>query len=186
MACCALNSGSTIPADSVILAANLNMTNNYTTTFAQTIEVRGLKKTPTSSATWNKYDGTNAWETPGAGEAEASTPPVKKVIEPSEEGRLESWGIAPLVEKWVRSPESNHGLLLKAENETTEGESSWVSDAGEEHPYIEVTFSPKVGSPSDSTLLSQQLVRPPGDLGQRRRRQPLVAEPHPGAAGHRL
>jgi RHS repeat-associated protein len=147
--------GSTIPQDSAILAARLRLTDSYTATSAQTIEVKALKKTPTNSATWNKYDGTNAWENKG-GDFEASKPDIKKVIPPTEPGHQFSWGIAPLVEKWVRDPTSNHGLLLKAENEATV-DSSWVSDSGEDHPYIEVLYSAKVGTPSDATLLSQQL-----------------------------
>lgn len=147
--------GTEIPQDSAILAARLRLTDSYTATSAQTIEVQALKKTPTNSATWNKYDGTNAWAEKG-GDFEASKPEIKKVIPPTEPGHVFSWGIAPLVEKWVRDPTSNHGLLLKAENETTV-DSSWVSDSGEDHPYIEVVYSAKVGTPSDATLLSQQL-----------------------------
>jgi RHS repeat-associated protein len=150
--------GTSIPEDATILSANLHMTDSYTATSTQTIEVLGLTKTPTNSATWNKYDGTNAWATKGAGEAEAATPPIKNVIAPAPPGRVFAWGITSLVEKWRHEPSTNHGVLVKAENETSSGgESSWVSDSGEEHPYIEVFYSPKVGTPSDQTLVSQQL-----------------------------
>lgn len=147
--------GTTIPQDSAILAARLRLTDSYTATSAQTIEVQSLTRTPTNSATWNKYDGTNAWTNKG-GDFEAAKPAIKRTISPTGPGAVFSWGIAPLVEKWVREPSTNHGLLLKAENETS-GESSWVSDSGEAHPYIEVVYSAKVGAPSDATLLSQRL-----------------------------
>lgn len=147
--------GSSIPQDSTILSANLRLTDSYTATSAQTIEVAGLEKTPTNGATWNKYDGTNAWTHKGG---DFESPVNKQTVAPTGSKYVFSWGIAPLVEKWVQSPSSNHGLLLKAENETSSGgESSWVSDSGEEHPYIEVVFSPKIGTPDDQTLSSQQL-----------------------------
>jgi RHS repeat-associated protein len=148
--------GSSIPQDSTILSANLRMTDSYTATSSQTIEVDGLEKTPTNSATWNKYNGTNAWTKKG-GDFE-TTSPSKQTIAPTGSGHKFSWGIAPLVEKWVQTPSSNHGLIVKAENEASgSGESSWVSDSGEEHPYIEVNYSPKIGAPSDQTLTSQAL-----------------------------
>jgi RHS repeat-associated protein len=146
--------GTAIPEDSTILSANLRLTDSYTATSSQTIEVDGLEKTPTNSATWNKYDGTNAWTTKG-GDYETGSP-SKQTIAPTGSGHVFSWGITSLLEKWVREPSTNHGLLVRAENETS-GESSWVSDSGEAHPYIEVFYSPKVGSPSDSTFTSQQL-----------------------------
>jgi RHS repeat-associated protein len=151
------NLGSSIPQDSVILSANLNMTNDYTASSTQTIEVQALKKTPTNSATWNKYDGTNAWENKG-GDFEAAKPAIKREIAPSESGHLESWGISTLVEKWVREPETNHGIIVKAENEAPgSGESAWESDSGSEHPYIEVIYEPRIGTPNNNTLLSQSL-----------------------------
>ncbi len=148
--------GSTIPEDSTILSANLRLTDSYTASSSQTIEVAGLERTPTNSATWNKYDGTNAWTYKG-GDYETGSP-SKQTIAPTGSGYVFSWGITPLVEKWVQNPASNHGLIVKAENESEgSGESSWVSDSGEAHPYIEVSYSPKVGTPSESTFTSQQL-----------------------------
>jgi RHS repeat-associated protein len=145
--------GASIPEEATILAANLYLTNDYTASSAQTIEVQALNKTPTNSATWNTYDGTHAWESKG-GDAEPSTA-VKRTISPSESGHQFAWGITGLVEKWVREPSTNHGLLLRAENESS-GESEWYSESGE-HPFIEVDYSPKVGVPSDQTITSQQL-----------------------------
>jgi YD repeat-containing protein len=139
--------GSSIPEDATVVSANLNMTDSYTATSAQTIEVDGLEKTPTNSATWNKYDGTNSWTHKG-GDFETSSP-SKLVVSPTGPGHVFSWGIAPLVQRWVEEPASNHGLIVKAENEAAgSGESSWVSDSGEAHPYIEVIYSPGILLPA--------------------------------------
>jgi RHS repeat-associated protein len=147
--------GSAIPEDATILAGNLKLTNDYTASATQTIEVDQLKHTPTDSATWNTYDGAHAWEHKG-GDYEAASPEIKHAIAPSESGHQITWGVTPLVEKWFHEPGSNHGVILKAENEAS-GESAWYTDASEHHPYLEVVYSPRIGTAATESFTSQQL-----------------------------
>ncbi len=156
------NLGTAIPEDAEILSSRLALHVESAPASAQELELYGLEKTPTNSATWNKYNGTNAWKVPGAGEGKAGgdreeLPTSKLTVASTDLHQQKNFPITKLVEKWARTPSSNHGLLIKAHAETSL-ETEFADDASESyHPFIEVIWTPKIGTPSDSTFTSQAL-----------------------------
>jgi RHS repeat-associated protein len=156
------NLATAVPEDAEILSSRLAVYVETAPASSQELELYGLEKTPTNSATWNKYDGTNAWKTPGAGAGETggdheSSPTSTLTLASTDLHQQENFPITKLVEKWARTPSSNHGLLIKAHTETSL-ETVFANDASEtHHPFIEVIWTPKIGTPSDSTFTSQAL-----------------------------
>jgi RHS repeat-associated protein len=150
------NLGTAIRRDAVILRARLALDEITAPSSPQTLQAFPLKTTPTNGATWNTYDGTHAWTEKG-GDFNAS--PVSKLPISTQWTYQVGVGLAPMIEGWIRNPETNHGLILKAENETAPALSTFASDSTPElHPYLEVLYSTKTGTPSDSTFTSQTLT----------------------------
>jgi RHS repeat-associated protein len=149
---------STIPADSVILSAHMSLYfKNGWPESTKTVDVFPLTTKPGFTATWKTYDGTHAWTNPG-GDFD-STIKSQKAVSTSAKGTWISWGLAPTVEKWVRTPSTNDGLLLKADNETELSIDEYETKYGleSERPVLEVVSSPKVGASSDSTFTHDQI-----------------------------
>jgi YD repeat-containing protein len=105
----------------------------------------------THAATWNKYDGTNAWGTPGGDVLK--TQAGEAVIKNEEKGGWVDIGFTPQVEQWVRDSTSNHGLLLKSHNETGPPLDTFIqTDSGEKSPELEVVYVPRMGNPGDQSM----------------------------------
>jgi hypothetical protein len=148
---------SSIPRGSEIMRSSLRMTFSWdTTSSSRTIEARALSQSFTTGATWNTYDGTNAWSTPG-GDFEK---PIagERLVNHSEIGEELHFGFTPLVEQWVRDPSSNHGVLLKAQNETVSGYDAFAQDGngeGAPEPALEVIYEPRFGVPPMGQVYQQ-------------------------------
>lgn len=150
------NLGTAIPEDAVILSSRLALHVESAPAASQELELYGLNTTPTNSATWNKYDGTHAWTKAGGDYEEAPT--SKLTVASTDLHQQKNFGITPLIQRWVQTPSSNHGLLIKAHTETSL-ETEFADDSSESyHPFIEVRWTQKTGTPSDSTLLSQSIA----------------------------
>lgn len=148
--------GTAIPEDATILSSALSLYVESSPAGTQKLELYGLETTPTNSATWNTYDGTHTWKTAGA-KPEGTAPPTSTAtVNSASYGHRIDFGITPLVESWLKTPTSNHGVLIKAENESTL-ETEFADDHYAENPYVEIDWTPKIGTPGDATLLSQQL-----------------------------
>jgi RHS repeat-associated protein len=145
-----------IPRDDVILSAHLGL---YVrgAEGTKTVDVFPLTTKPAFTATWNTYDGTHPWTKAGGDFAES--PEGKTVVSSAQKGTWVSWGVAPIVEKWVREPATNDGFLLKADNETELSLDEYETTYGTESrkPVLEVEISPRVGAPGDSTFVNQRL-----------------------------
>jgi len=138
-----------IPANSIINSAQLILTMNSPT--GQIINIHrvtrgwvegtGVNAITNDGATWNTYDGTNAWTTAGGDFdsfifASNSTTVI--------DGTLE-FDIKNLVEGWVNGTWPNYGVLLKHNNETVNGNdliysSDYVTDPTK-RPKLTVTYS---------------------------------------------
>jgi RHS repeat-associated protein len=83
-------------------------------TGSTTVDVHRLTRTPTSAMTWQTSDGTTAWQTPG-GDFDAS-----RSAENTQAGASNDayWGLTELVQSWMDGSATNHGLLVKARDET--------------------------------------------------------------------
>jgi len=110
-----------LPAGAAILHAWVAFTDvaQSNTAVTPTIIARGLGSTPTSSATWNTYNGTNAWGTPG-GDMPATPIAQANALRmlPAWVGGSVHWDVSALVQSWSRTPSTNAGVELYAADET--------------------------------------------------------------------
>ncbi len=129
-----------------------------TTSHPITIQAHALTRAFTSGVTWNKYDGTHAWTTPGGDFASAV--PGYRVVGASEEGEELHFGFTPQVEEWVRNPSTNHGILLKAAEESVAGYDAFAQAENPEEapePTLEVIYEPRLGIPPQGEVIQESL-----------------------------
>lgn len=156
-----------IPQDADILSSNIGVRFRHeSSTTPVNVQAYALSRAFTNSVTWNTYDGTHPWSTAG-GDFTSQSIPGGGTQPYGEREMLEEYvgwwtgfAITPLVEKWVREPSSNYGVLLKAQNENTgfydefnqSGHEEEPGEAGE--PDMQVVYTPVVGAPSSATFTS--------------------------------
>jgi hypothetical protein len=150
---------SSIPRQSAILSSSLGLWFEAdTTTNPIEIEARGLTREWTPDVTWNDYDGAHAWTTPGGDFLK--TEAGESTITNADKGYWVKWGFTPQVEQWVREPSSDHGILLKAKNETVNGYDTFVqgeNGEGAPEPTMQVIYEPRLGNPPSQAMYQQPL-----------------------------
>ncbi len=151
---------SSIPQGSEIAVSSLHMYLAWdTTTSPITIEAHALTRSFDWGATWNSYDGTHPWTTAGGDFVTAVA--GERVVDNSELYEELHFGFTPEVERWVREPSSNHGILLKAQNETVAGYDAFAQpDNAEEapEPTLEVIYEPQLGIPPQGQGIQEALA----------------------------
>jgi RHS repeat-associated protein len=155
-----------IPTDSKILDGRMQLFfNSRTSTETKNVEIYGLEHEFTSAATWNTYNGANAWSSPGGG-GDTGKQPIpgggsqlwgERSVTSAMFGDYVAFGMTPLVEQWVHTPSSNHGIMIKAQNETSGYYDTFLEKYSEHPPYMEVTYTPQIGAPSDATFTGTKL-----------------------------
>ncbi|WP_158074084.1 golvesin C-terminal-like domain-containing protein [Micromonospora sp. CB01531] len=99
---------------------------------------RGFTET---TATWNTYNGTNAWTTPG-GDYDTSWKAGFNGF--TNDPEWETWDVTTPVKSWVTTPSSNHGLLLRMRDEVNQNARAMMlaSEAEDSmfEPTLEVTY----------------------------------------------
>jgi YD repeat-containing protein len=144
-----------IPKGSEILSSSLALWFEADTS-SSPLELEAFALNPnqfTQEATWNKYDGTHAWTTPGGDVLK--TQAGMSIVKNEYKGGWISIGFTPQVEQWVRDPESNDGILLKAHNETTPNVDTFVQTdncEGKPEPNLNVIYTPKLGNPGNEAM----------------------------------
>lgn len=104
-----------LPPKSYITLAELKLyLHSSSAGAAASIGVHRQTRTHTINATWNTYDGTNAWTTAG-GDFNATAEHTNPNIGPSV--GWYSWYPTKLVQGWYDGSIPNQGMLLKASNE---------------------------------------------------------------------
>ncbi len=150
---------SSIPRQSAILSSSLGLWFEAdTTTSPIEIEARGLTREWTPDVTWDDYDGTHAWTTPGGDFLK--TEAGESTITNADKGYWVKWGFTPQVEQWAREPSSDHGILLKAKNETVNGYDTFVqgeNGEGAPEPTMQVIYEPRLGNPAGEAMYQQAL-----------------------------
>jgi hypothetical protein len=152
---------SSVPKDSTILSSRLALWFLWTGAgeSTQNIQAYALKDDGfTSEVTWNKFNGTTPWTTPGGDYL--PTPSGEQTVKPSQAYEYIEWGIAPQVEQWVRDPTSNHGILLKSHEETLSTFDTFEATdgpEGEPEPYIEVIYEPHLGVPPGQPVFQEAI-----------------------------
>ena len=119
------------------------------------VTVSGLSKLLGTGATWNKYDANAAhtWTTPG-GDIVADPQAAITTLYPSFADGWVTFNVGRLAERWLRSPSTNIGVLLRAQTET--GTNNVLSFDGHtwDHggPNIRVDYEWHPGFESDQTF----------------------------------
>jgi hypothetical protein len=112
-----------VPRTASIMDAHLDMWFDSQTSGSAVsqIDAVGLSRSFTSAATWNKYDATHNWTTAGgdlladtAGGLQANDTTMR----PEFVDGWVTWDVGRLAEGWVRDASTNHGLMVKAHNES--------------------------------------------------------------------
>ncbi len=151
---------SSVPKGSAIVASYLRLHLSWDTTSEPiTVEAHALTRSFTSGVTWNRYDGTGSWTT-GGGDFSKSVA-GERVDNHAEVGEDLRFGFTPQVEQWVRDSSSNHGVLLKAKDETKAGYDAFAQsgNAGwEPEPGLEVIYEPRLGIPPMGQVYQQPLA----------------------------
>ncbi|MGK5441503.1 DNRLRE domain-containing protein [Micromonospora sp. URMC 105] len=134
-----------IPTNAQIVDADLRMYNTYLypgTDRDEYVDVYRLTKGFTETkATWNSYDGTNLWSTPG-GDYDTSWKASFNGF--SNDPEWETWDVTTAVKGWYATPASNYGFLLRQRDEVNQtARAMLLSSEGEEpllRPTLEVTY----------------------------------------------
>jgi RHS repeat-associated protein len=147
---------SPIPKTAQVIAGDMSF--YYGSGTSRTIDVHRLTRDSTSARTWNKYDGTNAWTTPG-GDIDATAHPSDGAVGASGAGWYH-WFVTELVQNWVDGSTPNHGVILK--DNGNQGAGSVLNLAQHEQagrePYIDVKWKHRVGIQPQYTFDSQPLT----------------------------
>jgi hypothetical protein len=115
---------------------------------------------PTSSATWNTYDGTHNWGSAG-GDYSSSLADTNTVTA-STVGSWTIFDLSPLAQGWVRQSSPNVGVLVREHDEsianevTLKGPASGAAD-GAHAPTLEIDWVAHPGFERDGTYESQQI-----------------------------
>ena len=136
---------SSIPSGAQVTSATLYLHESDTTGLTRTIGVHRVTNSWTEGGvTWNSRDGTNNWGT--AGGDFISTATDEESISWSGALKWDDWDVTSDVSGFVNGTYSNHGWVVKDENEGLESSHHWdfysrdyTSDTTK-RPKLEVTY----------------------------------------------
>lgn len=145
-----------IKRDSLILDAKLSLYADWIDWGNNaTWNVHRLTRGFTTSATWNKYDGTNAWTSAG-GDFDSTVAASKDIANTT---GWHSWRITDLVQDWASGTYPNLGLMLKQASEAVQNRLDIVySDGGSLMPRLDILYVPRGGSQPQYTFQSERLT----------------------------
>ncbi|WP_445148359.1 RHS repeat-associated core domain-containing protein [Baekduia sp. Peel2402] len=148
---------SAIPRTASVMGAELGLwfQSQSGTDSSTPVTVTGSGKLLGSVATWNTYNGSTAWTTAG-GDFATDPQPALTTLYSSWTGGWVNFNLGRLAERWLRSPSTNNGILVKAQNET--GLNNVLTFDGHQAahggPTIRVDFEWHPGFESDQTYES--------------------------------
>ncbi|MFD6716865.1 DNRLRE domain-containing protein [Micromonospora chalcea] len=134
-----------IPANAKVVDADLRLYNSGLypgTDTDEYVDVHKLTRNFTeTSATWNTYDGTNAWTTAG-GDYDTSWKASYNQF--TNDPKWASWDVTTAADGWVKDPTKNFGLLLRQRDEVNQtARAVLLSSEAQEpllRPTLEVTY----------------------------------------------
>jgi RHS repeat-associated protein len=142
---------SAVPKTAEILEGELQLYVNSGT--QRNVDLHRVTRESTSARTWNKYDGTNSWTTPGG---DISSSPDGSESAFGGTAGLERINARKLVQGWVDGSIDNYGLIVK-DNGTTSGVLNIVNDAASNDPMMEIVWASRTGEQGRWTLAEQKL-----------------------------
>ena len=133
-----------VPANSMIAGAHLvAYLNGKTSSNTTGVAAQQVTRSWTTGATWNKFDGTNAWT--AAGGDFQTTPEYVNPSASGTTGQTYAWGVTGLTQKWLDGATPNYGVLLKEPTENVNNVLSFTSATPPtaNAPYLQVDWEPK-------------------------------------------
>ena len=134
---------SSIPKDAELVYADMSL--YYGAGTSRNVDVHRLTRSSTSGRTWNTYDGTNAWTSPG-GDIDSTVAASNPTAGANGVGWYH-WYPTELVQKWVDGTDANHGVIL--EDNLSSGAGSVIQFAQQEQagkePYVDVKWKYRNG-----------------------------------------
>jgi RHS repeat-associated protein len=146
---------SPIPKDAQIILGDMAF--YYGAGTSRTIDINRLTRDSTTGRTWNTYDGTNAWTTPGG---DIDTTAAASAVAGDAGVGWYHWFPTELVQSWVDGSNPNYGVTLK--DDGNQGAGSVIQFAQHEQagfePYIDVKWKYRVGIEPQYTFDSQTIT----------------------------
>lgn len=110
------------------------------------IEAHALTRSWTNQVTWNTYDGTHSWTTPGG---DYNSTPEWTCCSSMTSGNWYTWDITNLTQNWVQGKTSEFGVLFKNANENLQlSVSNFATTTNPNanlRPYLTIVYSPNMG-----------------------------------------
>jgi RHS repeat-associated protein len=103
------------------------------------VAAQALTQGWTGGATWNDFDGTNAWTAAGGDFNSTPAWTCNDCGGPT----IDAWSIGDLAQQWEDDPGSNYGVLLKSTNETTNQYYDYYNAATSSAPYLQIDWQHK-------------------------------------------
>jgi RHS repeat-associated protein len=142
-----------MPVDAQIISAQLSLP-VVSLSGSVTVNAYPLSRAYSNSAvTWNSYDGTHSWTTPGG---DYSTSPTTSATVPSS-GTMTLNVSTALVQSWVDGSGANNGLVLKASNESSGTDLAEFDPQSDSYDHLIVTWSPNVGAAQGEPMVTHTL-----------------------------
>jgi RHS repeat-associated protein len=143
-----------IPSTNQVLSAKVYLyLGTASTTNTTSLSLYQLIQAWTTAATWNTYDGVNAWTTPGGTFATSASATTNGV---GATGTWYTWTPTQLVQGWVNGTIANDGLIVKEPTENVTNVLSFNSGSANNPPYLQVV-SQQSSSPTPSSYASTVL-----------------------------
>lgn len=151
-----------IPAHAEILEAWAAMTlTSESSSTAEQVQVQEAAQPWDNLATWNTYDGTDNWNTPG-GDATGPVDDTQTIGASGDVGRPFFWNVSPAMQDWVDGdPQKVYGLIFQATDGSsapnTLGFATETAPQGT-NPSIWVYYEPRQGDYPGARYDSQRLT----------------------------
>jgi RHS repeat-associated protein len=151
---------SAIPADAVTLWGDVGLyqPSAWGINKSKQLTLHRLTRSWTNGASWNTYDGTHSWSTPG-GDFDAT--PAATATVPAHHGGWTDWSITGLAQRWVDGSLPNYGIAIQDKaGPLVVGEEDYFSTEGttaSQAPELDIVWIPRTGVPASSTFETQAL-----------------------------
>ena len=141
---------SAIPDDSIVFSATLAAyLLTSTTSNPSPLHVHEVSTAWTEAATWNTYNGTTAWATPGGDQGTATGN-----VQPPASGWTSFKDLGSLAQRWVDGTTPNRGVVIDAATTTGDNVYTFTSSNGNQTqwPYLQVWYTQRSGTSRDYTF----------------------------------
>jgi hypothetical protein len=148
-----------IPKDALVLSGDVGLYQSGSTVpVDKTLTVHRLTRDWTNGASWNTYDGTHAWTTPGG---DFDPTPAASQNDPADNDGWVDWYPTALVQHWVDGALPNYGVLVKDQSPPhVVGEEDFGSTEGMNAvtaPELDVIWTTRGGAADAYTFESQAI-----------------------------